>query len=125
MSAGAVLAEARTAGFVLAVERGGLRCRPTPPPDLLDRLRTAKPELIAILRGDRCKACGRVLDWPRPVGVIHGDGSASCLPCYESASASPVREVPTVTANCARCRRVRPLDADRVCMSCATMESTP
>jgi hypothetical protein len=69
--------------------------------------------------GDHCRDCGTHLAWPKPCGVVFADGSASCLGCHEAASDRPVREVPTTVANCARWRKVRALDADGLCVTCA------
>ena len=45
---------------------------------------TYKPELIEILRGDRCRWCGELLAWPRPVGVVFGDNTAECHRCADA-----------------------------------------
>jgi hypothetical protein len=90
MSAEAVatLVEARMGGFRLTVESGSLRCRPAlVPPDLLDRLRSNKAELLELLRGDRCRRCGEPMGWPSPAGVIYGDGTAEHHPCRLQAAA--------------------------------------
>lgn len=83
MSAVAVLVEALAAGVRLRVdERGQVRAAGVITPDLLARLRAHKAELLELLRGDRCRGCGQRLAWPDAVGVVHGDGLASCFACY-------------------------------------------
>src|SRR4051812_26411743 len=52
-----------------------------PSADLLARLREAKPELVELLRGDRCRWCGDRLAWPGPAGIVFADGTAECLRC--------------------------------------------
>jgi hypothetical protein len=52
-----------------------------------DRLSRRKPELIEILRGDRCRRCGEPLAWPAPVGVVYSDGSAEHHHCRLFAAA--------------------------------------
>jgi hypothetical protein len=114
----AVLAEAREAGFRLWVERGYLRCVPSSPPELRERLRHHKPALVEMLRGDRCRACGQRMAWPGPAGIVHVDGTAQHHRCRVWPDAKP-RPGPRRTANCASCRRVAALDATGSCSSCA------
>jgi hypothetical protein len=116
-----LLREAKGHGILLAV-RGSLiewHAREAPSPDLLDRLRAAKPELVAILKGNSCKICGCVLRWPSPVGVVYGDGTASCMACHAVRCEAPPRLMPKTVANCRTCRKVRALDAERLCAACA------
>ena len=75
------------------------------PASLLPLIRDHKPELIQILRGDRCRWCGERLAWPGPVGVVEGTGTALHLECYEPAEVARLlaagrRAVdPTLTAD--------------------------
>lgn len=50
-------------------------------PALLAELRAAKHELLALLRGDRCRFCGGPMAWPEPCGVVYGDGTAAHHGC--------------------------------------------
>jgi hypothetical protein len=118
-AAAALLAEAHAAGVWVRLTGAAVKVTDTAPPDLLERLRAAKPELVAILKGDRCVDCGTALAWPRPAGVVFNDGTAACLPCYEARPQPEPRPLPTTIANCARCRKVRALDADGLCVGCA------
>jgi hypothetical protein len=68
--------------------------------------------------GDRCKGCGTGLPWPFSVGVVYADNTAMCLGCHDAACEAQPRQIPTTTANCARCRKVRALDADGLCVTC-------
>jgi hypothetical protein len=63
------------------------RAERAPPEALLAHLRARKAEVLELLRGDRCRHCGDRLAWPVPVGVVHGDGQASCFPCHYQAAA--------------------------------------
>jgi hypothetical protein len=81
VTAAAALIAAREAGLTLTVEPHGLRCRPSPSPELLVRLRAHKAELLELLLGERCKRCGERLAWPSPVGVIYADGTAEHHEC--------------------------------------------
>ena len=84
MSAVAVLARAERARLRLTVENGALRCRPTPPTELLDELRHHKAELMDILVGDRCRHCGEPLDWRRAGPRAFADGLSAHHGCYEA-----------------------------------------
>ena len=55
-----------------------------PPASLTRLIRDHKPGLIEILKGDRCRWCGELLDWPRPVGVVFGDQTAECMACADA-----------------------------------------
>jgi hypothetical protein len=81
----ALLAEARGAGLTvwLAGEEIRLRAPEAPPVELLARLCAAKAELLALLRGDTCRYCGRPILWPHPGAVAFGDGTGAHLLCYE------------------------------------------
>jgi hypothetical protein len=54
-SALATLTAVREAGLGLTVENGALRCRSTPSPEFLERLRTHKAELLGLLTGTLCR----------------------------------------------------------------------
>jgi hypothetical protein len=83
-----LLSEARRSGVRLRLaEDRKIKVTGNPDPDLLDRLRRLKPELIEILRGDRCRRCGASMAWPAPVGVVHADGSAEHHACRYWAAA--------------------------------------
>lgn len=56
------------------------------PPDLLDGLRRAKPEVLALLADpNRCRFCGEPVDWSGPGALCFADGSAAHLVCAERA----------------------------------------
>jgi hypothetical protein len=48
---------------------------------------------------DRYRHGDIVLDWPRPVGVAHGEGTASCLACHHEQSAKRAALSPDVLAD--------------------------
>ncbi|HEX6013993.1 MAG TPA: hypothetical protein VFY87_19790 [Geminicoccaceae bacterium] len=101
MSAVRLLREAQAAGLRLRVEDGQVRVAAdrAPPTELLEGLRAHKSEILELLRGERCRGCGERLAWPAPVGVVHGDGQASCLPCYYEAAAKRAVLSPDVLAD--------------------------
>lgn len=83
-----MLAAASAAGIELWLDGDRVRWRAAEPDSaILEALRAHKPEILAILAGNRCRHCGEALAWPEPVGVIHGDGRASCFRCYYEAAA--------------------------------------
>ena len=84
MSAARLLGEAATAGVELWRDGERVRWRGTPPAGLLDRLRAHKGDLVELLRGDRCRACGERMAWPGPAGVIFTDGTAECRACTDA-----------------------------------------
>jgi hypothetical protein len=100
-SAVRLLRGAQAAGLRLRGEAGKvhLAADQAPPAELLERLRAHKGELLELLRGERCRGCGERLAWPAPVGVVHGDGQASCLPCYYEAAAKRAVLPPDVLAD--------------------------
>jgi hypothetical protein len=55
-----------------------------PPGDFLAKVAAVKPELIEILRGDRCRSCGDRVAWPRAAGVVYADFTSECLSCLRS-----------------------------------------
>jgi hypothetical protein len=83
VTAAALVREARTAGLELRLVAGAVKVRGQPEPDLLARLRGAKPEVTAILKGDACRTCGVPLAWPRALGVVFADGTAECMRCCD------------------------------------------
>jgi hypothetical protein len=99
VTAAALLSEARRSGVGLRLAGGWkLKVARSLTPDLLDRLRRHKPELIEVLRGDRCRRCGEPLAWPGPVGVVHADGSAGHHECRVWAAAQRAVESPDALA---------------------------
>jgi hypothetical protein len=84
----ALLGEAEAAGCSFDVAGAGAKVRAEyrPPADLMTRLRRHKAEILELLRGDRCRRCGARMAWPEPVGVVHGDGRASCFACHHDAA---------------------------------------
>jgi hypothetical protein len=78
-----ILDAAKGAGIAVAVAGSELwlRGERQPAPELLDRIRAHKAELLEILRGDRCRRCGERMDWPDPVGVVYADGEAEHHAC--------------------------------------------
>jgi hypothetical protein len=85
VSAVRALAEAKAAG-VEVVAKGGrlhLRALAEPSRELLARLHAYKPELLAILSGDRCRFCGELMRWPAAVGIILADSTALHHGCAE------------------------------------------
>jgi hypothetical protein len=83
VTAAALLAEAREAGVTLRLVEGAPKGSGCPSPELLARLRGAKPELVELLRGDRCCRCSGRLAWPGPAGLVFADGTAECMPCAD------------------------------------------
>jgi hypothetical protein len=91
VSAAKLLGEARRSGVRLRLADGRkIKVAGNPDPDLLDRLRRHKPELIEIMTGDRCRHCGEPMAWPGPAGVVHADGTAEHHECRTWAAASRV-----------------------------------
>jgi hypothetical protein len=100
-------------------DNGRVICTPAPPAELLAKLRDHKAVLLELVRGDRCRACNGPMDWPRPHGVIHADGSAEHHTCRTwPAGPNPVHAQVRID-NCALCRRVATLDAEGQCWDCA------
>ena len=94
MSAAALLAEAAAAGVRLALAAdGNVRATGPASPDLIAKLRAGKPELVELLRGYRCRHCGEPIGWPRPVGLVFGDGTAAHHACHERAETKRVRRL--------------------------------
>jgi prepilin-type processing-associated H-X9-DG protein len=91
--------------------------------------RKHKAEVVALLRGERCRHCGERIDWRAFANVAFADGQAACLPCYEAAeaerqatrgaAAGPTGPRAASVANCRCCRQVRPLTGQGVCGQCA------
>ena len=78
-----VAARGRSGRRHRAAGRRQAQGRRHPPPELLARLREHKPAIVEILKADRCRWCGEPLGWPRPAGVVLGDGLAECMPCVD------------------------------------------
>lgn len=89
MTAAALVREARASGTELRLVDGAVKVRGNPSPDLLARLREAKPEIADILRGDRCRSCGAPLAWPRAVGVVFADDEVERLLAAGERAANP------------------------------------
>jgi len=72
----------------MAVTGTGLRLRAEQPPapELLALIRAHKIELVEILAGHRCRACGEAIAWRVPGAVAFADGAAAHLTCYERRS---------------------------------------
>jgi hypothetical protein len=83
VSAAALVREGAAAGVTLRLVDGKAKVRGSPSPDLLARLREAKPEVVELLRGDRCRWCGDRLAWPGPAGIVFADGTAECMACAD------------------------------------------
>jgi hypothetical protein len=86
VSAVRLLAEAAAAGVTVQLEPDGrvrLAAEREPPAHLLTELRAHKPELVALLRGERCRHCGERIDWRQPNAVTFANGWAAHLACYE------------------------------------------
>jgi hypothetical protein len=87
VTAAGLLDRAAAAGVQLRVEPNGavkVLARPSDvPPDLLAALREHKTELAALLMGNACRWCGQPMDWPGPVGVVLGGGTAMHTRCGE------------------------------------------
>ena len=83
MTAVALLARARDAGVHVRAIGGDLRLHGRPDGDLVRAMREAKPELIGILRGNRCRLCGKLLAWPAPAGIVFADHTAECMACAD------------------------------------------
>ena len=83
MSAAALLAEARAGGIGLRLADGKPKVSGNPSPELLARLRAHKPELIEILRGDRCRRCAERLAWPAAAGITFADATSECMACAD------------------------------------------
>jgi hypothetical protein len=93
------LVAAREAGLSLAAENGALRCRPAPSPELLERLRASKNELLQVLTGAHCRRCGERMAWLQPVGVVYADGTAEHHECRIWAAARRAVESPDALAD--------------------------
>ena len=39
------------------------------------------PEIVELLRGDRCRWCGERMAWPGPAGIVSADETAECARC--------------------------------------------
>ena len=75
MSAAALLREAAQVGVTLRLAEGKPKVSGSPSPELLGRLRAAKPELIEILDGTRCRLCGVTVSRPSHGLVTCDDGT--------------------------------------------------
>jgi hypothetical protein len=73
------MAAAHAAGIELSEVGGRLAvtAKAEPDPQLLQAIRRHKQELLDILRGDRCRRCGRLIDWKRPGSLVFADGMAA------------------------------------------------
>jgi hypothetical protein len=89
VSAAALLREARAIGLDFEQVDGRWRITGKPDPDLRDRLRDNRVELIEVLTGKRCRWCAVRLAWPGPAGIVYADGTAECQPCGDAEVAVP------------------------------------
>jgi hypothetical protein len=99
------------------------------------------PEVIELLRGDRCRWCGERMAWPGPAGIVFADETAECGRCeareVERLLAAGRRAVESPDAlpdpaetmlrtgsidNCTGCRLPRQLDSVGLCEGCTTRE---
>jgi hypothetical protein len=83
-----LLAEAEAAGISLDLDAHGtvrLGADTQPPPPLLAGLREHRHEVVALLRGDRCRYCGLPVNWRAYDNLVFADGSGAHLGCYERA----------------------------------------
>jgi hypothetical protein len=86
--------------LILTVDPAGLRCRPTPSPELLARLRAHKAELLGLLTGTHCRRCGMRLDYQHDWNTrVFADGTGSCGPCYYLAAADRALRLPDALAD--------------------------
>src|SRR3982751_5451500 len=77
MKAARLLAEANTAGVTVQLEPDGrvrLAAERVLPAHLLTELRLRKPEVAALLRGERCRCRDEPIDWRQPGAITFSDG---------------------------------------------------
>jgi hypothetical protein len=73
------------------------------PASLVERLRASKAEILALLappvsggirplvgNASCCRHCGEPMGWPRPVGLVFGDGTAAHHGCDVQAEADRI-----------------------------------
>jgi hypothetical protein len=99
--AAALLAEVEAAGARLKVEAGQLVASGARlPASLVERVRASKAQILTLLApsvsgnanptiedASRCRHCGLPMGWPRPVGLVFGDGTAAHHGCAAQAEA--------------------------------------
>jgi hypothetical protein len=85
MSVVEALAQAAAHGVSFWLKDGRVRCRhgEALPPDLFEALYAKIDELREVLAGNRCRHCGRPIDWTQPGGLVFADGTGAHLACYE------------------------------------------
>ncbi len=94
MTAVALRRAVEEAGGTLRASHGDLVVRMpagTLAPALVLSLRARKAELVGLLRGDLCRHCGEVMNWPSPVGVMFADGTGAHHACHERAEVERIR----------------------------------
>lgn len=94
MKVAPLLGRLANAGVSMRLDGGELVLSASPgavTPKFLVELRALKGELVALLRGYRCRHCGDRIDWIRPGGIAFADGMAAHLGCYEGAEIQRIR----------------------------------
>lgn len=86
-TAAELLRRAHVEGVAIWREGERVRFAASRPPasDLLDGLRRAKAEVLALLSGERCRFCAGPLDWSGPGAIPFADRSAAHLTCADRA----------------------------------------
>ena len=84
-TAAGVFRAAGRLGVHLSVKDGFIEWRADqmPPHGFLVAIAAVKPDLIEILRGDRCRWCGDRLAWPGPAGITFADSTSECMACVD------------------------------------------
>jgi len=79
----------RAAGFGMTLTAVGSwldwQALAAPPAAFLEELQVHKVELLALLRGERCRYCSGAIDWRCPSSVGFADQTGAHLGCYERA----------------------------------------
>lgn len=90
-----LLAEALAAGCELVLTGGAItvKAKTSPPADLMVRLRQRKAELLELLRGERCRHCGELIEYRWPGTLVFADGIGAHLSCVERAEVERVLAV--------------------------------
>ncbi|HEX2527204.1 MAG TPA: hypothetical protein VHL31_13030 [Geminicoccus sp.] len=89
-----MLSQLTDIGIEVRIEHGSLMLRghgARPPPDLLERVRAHKRQLLMLLDGSTCRLCQRAVDWRHSAAVALADGTSVH---HECRSSSPTRRLP-------------------------------
>jgi hypothetical protein len=81
VTAAELLSLARWAGLDLWLEGSEARVAAEVSPELLERLRDHRPELVEILTGRRCRCCSTRITVERPAALLLPGGEVECFEC--------------------------------------------